>query len=1277
MDSALISSAEYGDISEFQNMTSETKRELLRQALVRLAEREGNRKRQKDIVKFFGIDDFGKPLTSTLTDAKSALSRLAELSVALSGARDGDLLVGIRKVNKNAVLQVKGTIFPSRLVLDELRCHSDLWSQFLNKLKQVEYFKAQGGKVEDWLEVEEDSIPTATLCDSGASLKVLQPGDMARNIDPERLNTMIHSDFLDEDQFESFFPIKGSQKGLRGKHTLVLFRKYWKIASRCTFRSEFEGRILSLYDSTDPAFLVLPNIASGYAKKTKHGVKRIGIQEHMDRHLPINRWVRVTTSAIGVQVRHGEERIIVDPVIKMKMKGLTPAAFKSFIQKLIRFRPLVVEFPDHLPGPKIIQAEKVLYSLVILLSQEAGSFVPDIQRYVTGAESASKRTGVSITEDAYLDPKRLCNVFVAALIAQRVNGWSLPLHALESIGESAVKAMETSSYWEWNAKRGSTLSPRLLENDQPPEHRISALLDELKAFQSDLHFVRDISYGAKVKKGFEDRPLSMAMEHCVDQHWAPNLAYFFPPEILDCVGLESGSKTFRPLFSAIWDESSGLNPRKNSFNDEEFRENEFVQELREAQRLYLVAKQSTPSVRPKVPGQYVIEVDLPTGWLSCLVGSLEIGGKIVTLSSDNPMELIVIRKPSRNGPNATPLTQQEKTIVEKKARIILTKGVKLNAAKPPVEGLRGAKAFLTERGYTIGQGKAGLLWEEFRQGITLSFDLIRHAPYDNLQNGLTTFATGVSRNAEKDLEILVRHTQSTVLRRALGYIAGFSSTIEMNRIGRDGSGIIRAVVSEDVGAFQFLLGVSVLFPSALRPVKKCPCKFSVPSPPLLWHVRAKLHELLFDKCPDKCLWTPIADTSRTPTKHQLDALGLIKENSLMGKPGSFLWMTVGSGKTMAVLMYVKWLIGRGSMPPYFVYTLPKSALVSVITEIKKFNLKIRLLVPLKTAKRKDFPQDIEVAIGKSPSVAPYVVNMITTDSHLRMCDDILTPIAPRALVVFDEVHKNLNDTQRTTVALNLASSAADFIAFTGTPVVDAKAYKLIAWLQRIVPFEVNLKNYLVAANAMISKQVPTGVRTEHHNVTVDLSAANLEAYHDLVPPSLGGRNKNAVLSDFQEATRLCYAIVTDEMVNLAVRLQRSRGRRVCIVAKDSRHQQNLVEKILEEGYQRTQIFVLEKSASAYLSADDTSSLYLFAVVPVSRPEGYTLTLMNSMVTSVYPSNLATRTQLEGRINRIGQTSDMVEYFTLHAGILTSILKSHREARSLMKALEEIAKSAHC
>ena len=61
-----------------------------------------------------------------------------------------------------------------------------------------------------------------------------------------------------------------------------------------------------------------------------------------------------------------------------------------------------------------------------------------------------------------------------------------------------------------------------------------------------------------------------------------------------------------------------------------------------------------------------------------------------------------------------------------------------------------------------------------------------------------------------------------------------------------------------------------------------------------------------------------------------------------------------------------------------------------------------------------------------------------------------------------------------------------------------------------------------------------------------------------------------------------------------------------------------------------------------------------------------------MITSVYPSNNATREQLEGRINRLGQKVDPLLYITVHVGILTLILEHHKSAKSLSAALQSLA-----
>ena len=92
--------------------------------------------------------------------------------------------------------------------------------------------------------------------------------------------------------------------------------------------------------------------------------------------------------------------------------------------------------------------------------------------------------------------------------------------------------------------------------------------------------------------------------------------------------------------------------------------------------------------------------------------------------------------------------------------------------------------------------------------------------------------------------------------------------------------------------------------------------------------------------------------------------------------------------------------------------------------------------------------------------------------------------------------------------------------------------------------------------------------------------------------------------------------------------------------------------------------------------------YKVVIVTIRQAEGYTLTRLKVMVTSVYPSNQATRVQIEGRINRIGQVGyphvvegeekRAIKYVTVHCGALTWILENHRDAKSIEDVMRQLA-----
>jgi len=76
---------------------------------------------------------------------------------------------------------------------------------------------------------------------------------------------------------------------------------------------------------------------------------------------------------------------------------------------------------------------------------------------------------------------------------------------------------------------------------------------------------------------------------------------------------------------------------------------------------------------------------------------------------------------------------------------------------------------------------------------------------------------------------------------------------------------------------------------------------------------------------------------------------------------------------------------------------------------------------------------------------------------------------------------------------------------------------------------------------------------------------------------------------------------------------------------------------------------------------------------MTHSTGYNLTAIKTMITGVFFSNQATRTQLEGRILRFGQISPFVDFITVHTGILSYVLDKYENTRSLEKIISDLSK----
>eukprot|EP01134_Creolimax_fragrantissima_P002103 CFRG2103T1 len=1110
------------------------------------------------------------------------------------------------------------------------------------------------------------------------------------------------------------------------------------------------------------------------------------------------------------------------------LEGFTAAGYKSLLQKIIRARPRNIELLDH----SLLDARTVLSTCVALLFVHPGSFVPDIQRYVTGAESALKRVAVSVCEDSFTDNHdSVLSLLAAAWVAQAsARLWRPGAKELKRVLQVAMNAWEEDRQFLYsyqkqlnssNAAGARGTEVFTISSCGSALENASAILDRLRSFEGDLYMLRDIARnGGKPRPSVASsarkyQPESLSILHAVDQHWCPDFVYFLPPkcvEELNKTTANASARTpFKNLFTRVQNLSSGVNTRTTPLRTN----NIFLRQLRRAQFLGLSARATTyPTQRPINKEKWSTTYTLERAWIAGLVGALEVSltkpatAALVTLRPDDPKQLVAFRRPSRDsarksGGSENGLTDEQEEQAKSIAREMLRKGVKLDKSSAPIRELQGATLkyepvddipHLVRRripcnggvymgmasnhtdSTVVGESEdesegedthcifntmtqtyldASLPetefaryvvvpttdyrdfagdWETIRKDITHTYDIHPSPNFpaskvyahslkceytdggnelgtidtvDRLTIAITTCGDGVETESKVKMSTLIRTTPASHIKRAFSVASAFASAFSFPGISRDGGGTELQPSLDDIGAFQFLLTLSTLYPGIFQHTAGQITSFSVGLGPGFWRLRdeclgqlkalsgkpdVSTHNTTTNFPPQTTKHSAAVDfphfsDQRTPHSYQMDAVIEMQNQHTTGRRGHFLYLPVGLGKTKIVMDYASWLRTQDQLPRTVLWTLPSSALESVRNEMRFYNLPVRILWPIK----RPVPSTSSSKVGSlksSASTTEYYrghelmqggINFVSHD-HLRLLHDSLVcgSGCEHLFFVVDEVHKALNATQRTASALEIARLAKEFVALTGTPIIDNNTYKLMWWLEHIVPFEVNTRNFWAAAGAMVSKRIALGIETETIQLDASFTKNERDMYHELVSPALGGANTSFSERDFRSAMSLCYTACTRVMIKETKRLVLEENEGVMLVAKDASHQARLIELLVGgngsngDTISRKRVFAITGQESINYTPLTKKLQYDVVITTMRHVEGYSLTALRHMVTCVYPSNNASREQIEGRMVRVGQPSPTVFFHLVCSGLLYNILRSHEDARSLSDVLKSLA-----
>ena len=504
---------------------------------------------------------------------------------------------------------------------------------------------------------------------------------------------------------------------------------------------------------------------------------------------------------------------------------------------------------------------------------------------------------------------------------------------------------------------------------------------------------------------------------------------------------------------------------------------------------------------------------------------------------------------------------------------------------------------------------------------------------------------GINKNWKNELNFLLNDDPEIIYRISM-YLRIVSSNIEIFKISKNGSGEEFSVRWTDPFCFKFLCHCCYLFPGVIQlNAVSNSISFDIKNI-LFWD---QIRRIVFKKSGTIKLynWNIDKIEERNLKNHQQEAVDKIIDRVKQNKRGNIVWYPVGTGKTLIVMESLYILSEMQCLPKYCIFTFPPEAFENTRIEFETFGIAWNHCDP-----RKNFRFE------------KYCVNFVFHD-HLRHKDiyEFLISNSHDIFFIFDEFHKMLDTkTQRTSISLEMSKICNNFIAMTGTLVKDKDPKGIIEWVSQIVQFELTEKNYLVGLALLISRKINLHIEDVRHFREIEIKN---EEYYECVPSALGG---TAEKTDLRRAVEICYNEIVEKMIDKTLDVL-DYEEYVFVVAKDLKMQLYIESELKKENVNS---FCINSDNSLVLRPGDNKN-FRVVITTMKYSTGYTLTGCKTMITSVYFSNQATRTQIEGRIMRVGQPSDYVDIYIIHGGILSYTLKNYEDARSLEKALSDLAK----
>jgi hypothetical protein len=1246
-------------------------------------------------------------------------------SIAVTGALDGSLIEGFGLGSKGGLIRLHWYDFddnklvsndkifnnihlfsPCRNMVQGILLNDEYKDIFINHLNQEQYLGLSNKEKERRVLEYSDKYPNHMNIGGGNlhwKIEVLrlpnkmvddlyiELGDKAKYI----IDIIIKKTYpyWDVHDLVSLHTNAGSMSST--KQLMTFRRSSWRI-SNSLINNNFNGNVINIESNGD--IYVIDDISYNCGKKQINVNKKLGIRvTNKNKSLKsIYYWIE--------KLLNKKESKVADDINKLekidKIKFIGTGVYKSLLQKLIRFQSKKCMLPDSYE----IESDLVLIYCMFKILNSSPQYLPSLHRSVQGLENLSKRIGVIAFEDS--NPEIIENIhhlFSIALLSQRVPTLYPSDNLIFKIFKIGLDLQRETNCIIYNVGLDNHISIADCDwniSNKDVYKKSAMLLRVIGSFKGDMQMVEyQMDKREKIRKSNDERPEYMLYpQHSFDQHVKPNIVLFFP----DDLDYPKSKTIFGGRTKKMFDECTSINPRRtNKWKD--FKKNSFVKMVQESQNNYYKLI-TTPSLIIEKNKKIKYNFKMSNEWIAGLLGLFPLGKIEVIrdkkkfscemMGSLNPfnINLIIVTPKSTvrgsydNIKYAFDKDMQEKSLI--KAKELLESGkLRLNKIKKdclPIFIYNWYIRKLKKNNYyeISDNQKNWVKWNNFKswnEHFTLNED-IGEISFDKI-NIYNNYKGIVKKNI---IIKFLKKIKIEVLKRALIYIKHFKNSFKMNTISRDGgTGEGSDQVSiYDSGVFKLFLNLSILVPYALKPSVNQPFEFKVTKVLMLKYIRELIEESIKNKnnVNYSNLWynnKKYEDKyNRKLFNFQEESVQRMLKDRNNNKTRHFMNIKVGLGKTLIVLTY---LIRRKLNDiKYIIYTMPKSAFGSVIEEITSLGFNVNVYGNSKFIDKK-WKESLENTGNNQVNVYSYknnlklkegAINIIEHDG-LRKYKETLLNIISDSIFIIDEVHKCLpKGTKRSSTALEVSKLALETIAFTGTPIINSQGAKLlINWLESNVDFNVNIDNFGVATNSMVSYSVKTDIEVINIDKVCKFKNKEQIKYDNFLKKN----NLNGMIS-------VCDKACTRKMIKLVVKKYKKKIK-VFLVAKNKNHQVYLANKLINKisGSKIVCIGINSKLNDncdflPHINLTDKSVTngnidYDIVITRQNFSTGYNLTRMTCMITSVYFSSEPTREQLRGRINRLDQNNPKIEYITVIIGILKLVHNNYEKVKLISRCLQ--------